>query len=136
MRRRKWRNVIRPEPCAMKQVRSELLVEIVRRLCAALHPREIYLFGSHAYGEPDAHSDVDLLIVVGDAGIHPRELARIGRNSLRGMGFPVDLVVCTEEEVRTWAPVPCNLVHTVVTKGRRIYGAEEGPGGGVAVVGR
>ena len=120
----------------MPQLSPEILQEIVWRLSEALRPREIYLFGSHAYGKPDRDSDVDLLVVVGDTGADARELARIGRSSLRGMGFPVDLIVCTEEEVRTWAPVPCNLVHTVVAKGRRIYGTQEAPGGGVAVEGR
>lgn len=39
------------------------LQQIVQRLVEAYRPQRIVLFGSLAYGEPDADSDIDLLIV-------------------------------------------------------------------------
>ncbi|MDQ1326809.1 MAG: uncharacterized protein QG641_89 [Candidatus Poribacteria bacterium] len=51
----------------MKKLEPDLLNEIVQRLVNALHPEKIYLFGSHAYGQPNDDSDVDLLIVVNDS---------------------------------------------------------------------
>ncbi|NQT50713.1 nucleotidyltransferase domain-containing protein [bacterium] len=106
----------------MKECPPQLLDEIVRRLVAALHPLRIYLFGSHVAAEADRDSDLDLLVVVPDTPTSPRELARLGRGSLWGMAVPVDLVVCTDSEMRKWAPVPCNLIHTVVQRGRLVYG--------------
>ena len=50
----------------LRPLSEEVLAEIVRRLTAALSPRAIYLFGSHAYGTPHANSDVDLLLAVND----------------------------------------------------------------------
>lgn len=37
--------------------------EVVRRLVAEYQPEKIMLFGSYAYGEPHADSDLDMLIV-------------------------------------------------------------------------
>jgi len=105
----------------MKELSTELLHEIVRRLIDALHPKGIYLFGSHASGQANDDSDVDLLIVVADGNASMRTLARQGRQSLRGLRVPVDLVVCTESEMETWSKVNCNLIHTVVEKGQLVY---------------
>ena len=107
----------------MQTLLPEMLNEVIRRLVDALHPLRIYLFGSHAYGTPDRGSDLDLMIVVPDVEESPRELARRGRRSLTGMGFPVDILVFTLSEVNKWANVRCNLVHTVIQKGRLIYAA-------------
>ena len=37
--------------------------EIVDRLVAEYSPERVILFGSYAYGNPDADSDIDLLII-------------------------------------------------------------------------
>ena len=107
----------------MKELSPETLEEIVRRLVEALHPVGIYLFGSHAGGSPNADSDVDLLVVVGQTDMPNRELARLGRKSLWGMCIPVDLIVCTAAEMDKWSKVGCNLLHIVSEKGRPVYAA-------------
>jgi len=104
---------------------TDLEHEIVERLVKALHPLRIYLFGSHAYGTPDRHSDLDLLVVVPDTQTPRRELACRGRQSLWGMCIPVDLLVFTSSDVKKWADVPCNIIHTVTQKGRAIYAAPD-----------
>lgn len=111
---------------------AEQQKEIVRRLVDALHPLKIYLFGSHAYGTPRRDSDVDLMVVMHDFTIPYRELAFRGRRSLRGMGIPVELHVCTQAEMEKWSKVPCNTIHTVAQKGRLIYAAPDGSREGVA----
>jgi predicted nucleotidyltransferase len=107
----------------MKELSPDLLDEIVGRLTRALHPTMIYLFGSHAHGNADRQSDVDLLVVVPDTDVSHRELARCGRRSLWGMQIPFDLIVCSTSEIEKWSPVRCNLIHTVVQKGQLIYEA-------------
>lgn len=41
----------------------DTLQQIVQSLIEAYQPQHIVLFGSLAYGEPDADSDIDLLII-------------------------------------------------------------------------
>ena len=109
----------------MKQLAPETLEEIVRRLVEALDPVGIYLFGSHAGGSPHRDSDIDLLVVVEETGVSRRELAFLGRKSLRGLCIPVDLIVRTTADMAKWSDVPCNLLHTVAERGRLVYVAED-----------
>lgn len=44
---------------------AELRDELLERL-RPLHPEQIILFGSYAYGEPHQDSDIDLLVVTND----------------------------------------------------------------------
>lgn len=69
------------------------LREVTARLVAALEPERVLLFGSHAWGSPDADSDLDLYIVVADGSEPAHRVARRGDLALRGIGVPVDLVV-------------------------------------------
>jgi predicted nucleotidyltransferase len=41
-----------------------VIMKIVETIVRELKPQKIVLFGSFAYGEPDAQSDIDLLIVM------------------------------------------------------------------------
>jgi len=45
------------------QVQIDNYTEIISSLDWVL---QIYLFGSHAYGEPKEYSDIDLLVIVDD----------------------------------------------------------------------
>ena len=42
---------------------ADQLLPYLRVLVEQFHPELVILFGSYAYGEPDEHSDVDLLVV-------------------------------------------------------------------------
>ena len=77
----------------LKTLDSNLLNEIVQRLVNALHPEKIYLFGSHAYGQPNDDSDVDLLIVVNDSDLPPRTRTVEGYRALREILVPAEIVV-------------------------------------------
>ena len=50
-----------------------VLQEMTRRLVAEFQPTQIFLFGSHAWGEPHEDSDVDLLVIVKGSEKSPRE---------------------------------------------------------------
>ena len=119
----------------MKELSAELINEITSRLKDALHPLKIYLFGSHACGDSDTDSDIDLLVVVADTEESPREIALRGRASLRGLMFPVDLIVCTQSQIQKWSDVKCTLIYTVIRKGRLIYESQGRTGERIAHAG-
>lgn len=73
--------------------------------CGALRSEAIYLFGSHAYGTPHPHSDLDLLVVVNDAAGDLHDLAVRGGAALRGLRIPKDILVCYQSDMERWAPV-------------------------------
>lgn len=100
----------------------ELLQEIVDRLVREFHPDRIILFGSHAWGEPSADSDVDLLVVVPASEISPAQRASRAHRALRGLGIPKDVIVRTREEVERYRLVPASLEAEILERGRPLYG--------------
>jgi predicted nucleotidyltransferase len=107
----------------MDKMPEGLLEQMVNRLVEALHPEEIYLFGSHAYGSPHRHSDLDFLIVVADDAGDPDDIALAGRRALLEYPVAVDILVYHRNQMTKWAPVRCSLPYTVVKKGRKLYAA-------------
>ena len=105
------------EPSATHQ-----LEEITRRLVREFAPETIILFGSHAWGQPDENSDLDLLVVVPESDQPaPRRAARAYR-CLREVPVPLDILVKTRAEVERTRNVPASLIHEVLTRGRILYG--------------
>jgi uncharacterized protein len=68
----------------------------VNQVVEKFHPQRVILFGSHAYGKPDADSDVDLLVVMPAKN----ELTMMGRiRKALWAPFPMDLIVRTPENL-------------------------------------
>ena len=84
-------------------------------------PERIILFGSYAYGNPAADSDVDILVIVehGDSG--PKKAAEIlSRINPR---IPVDLVVRTEDEIKSRLQADDFFLAEIMNHGRVLYEA-------------
>ena len=81
-------------------------------------PEKIILFGSYAYGEPNADSDVDLLVVMA------------GRNQLDRAGkiyfeipapFPLDLIVRTPRNLHQRLANGDLFTNFIVSNGKVLY---------------
>ncbi len=103
-------------------VTEATLAEITRRLVATYQPEQVVLFGSHAWGEPDENSDVDLLVVLSESNEPAYRRASAGYRSLFGLGVPCDVWVRTREEVLREAPLSTTLTHKIVREGRVLHG--------------
>jgi hypothetical protein len=57
----------------------------VRRIVQAVHPEQILLFGSQAWGQPTADSDIDLLVILGASDQPGYRRTREVYRSLRGL---------------------------------------------------
>src|SRR5438034_3434996 len=82
----------------MKVLNTALLDKIVRRIVVALQPETIYLYGSHAYGQPHEDSDVDLLVVLRETTRSGHEGAVQAYRALRGLCVPAEVKVVTRSE--------------------------------------
>jgi len=105
----------------MKTIDPALLEEAVRRIVAALHPEAIYLYGSHAYGEPHEDSDVDLLIVVPNSSLPPHKRATIAYRVLRRLFLPVEVKVVTRAEFEHRSHWVSSIERVVKEKGKVLY---------------
>ena len=101
---------------------QDLLSELVKRTLKAVDPLRIILFGSAARGSMGPDSDLDLLIVVRD-GVHRRKTAQAVYKNLAGIGFPKDVIVATETDIRLFGENPSLVIYPALRQGMEIYHA-------------
>ena len=106
----------------MTGISSEMLQEVTRRIVSAVHPEQIVLFGSHAWGQPTADSDIDLMVILGQSDQPGYRRATEIYRSLRGLGVPIEVVVRTREEVDRGMAVKTSLERKVLEQGRVLHG--------------
>lgn len=83
---------------------------------------EVYLFGSHAYGNPDAESDVDLCIVSDLKGQRRIDVMIKARKALGSITKdPIDIIVYEQGDFHKRADYIANLEHTIKNEGILIY---------------
>jgi len=101
----------------MKTIEPALLSEAVRRLVLEFDPEQIILFGSHAWGEPNEDSDVDLLVIVSESSERPTRRATRPYRCLRGLSLPKDILVKTRAEIQrfqdVYASLECQILKSV-----------------------
>jgi len=59
---------------------------------------QIYLFGSHAYGEPEEYSDIDMLVIVDDSLDPINATININKQLIGKRTMPLDIVVNRRNE--------------------------------------
>lgn len=106
----------------MKTIPAVIRKEIIRRLVDEFQPEKIYLFGSHAWGKPDAESDMDLLVIIEKSREKPIQRAVRAQRSLRGMKIPVDILVKTRKEFERYTSVKASLEAQIAREGKLLYG--------------
>jgi len=107
----------------MTTLSERSLDEVTSRIINAIHPRTIYLYGSHAYGEPHVNSDIDLLVVVDAPAEQTSRIAARGYAALQGLKIPLELNVVSNdgfERRRHWR---ASVEREVAERGRILHGS-------------
>ena len=98
------------------------LQQIIERIAASYTPEKIILFGSRAYGKPDADSDFDLLIIkeTSDAPRERRYQVRkiIWRLPLKAA---VEPIVLTQTELSQRLGAGDSFISKIIRDGRILY---------------
>ena len=98
----------------------------IKRYCdaiaAAFQPRRIILFGSHACGQPNEDSDVDVLVVMPKSRRVRRDTAVKIRLKVSA-DFPVDVLVRGESEVERRVREKDLFMTQITSRGRVMYEA-------------
>jgi uncharacterized protein len=106
----------------VKTLDESLLETATQRLVAEFRPDQVWLYGSHAWGNPHDDSDVDLLVVVPDSDETPIRRSQRAHRCLRGLRMPKDVLVETRQEVDRVKGVKTSLENAILSRGRRLYG--------------
>jgi predicted nucleotidyltransferase len=96
----------------------------IQRYCdaiaAAFNPVKIILFGSYAYGQPTADSDVDVLVVMPKARRYWMQTTQQIRRKVSA-GFPVDVLVRDPEFLRARLEEGDCFLQEITSKGQVMY---------------
>jgi predicted nucleotidyltransferase len=98
------------------------LKEVTRRIVRVAKPSRLLLFGSAASGRMTKDSDFDILVVV-QGPVHRRQIAQEIYRNLHGVGVAVDVIVATEEDLRTYGQRAGTILRLALQEGRVIYEA-------------
>jgi uncharacterized protein len=101
---------------------EQLISDVTNRLVKEFNPENIYLFGSHVWGTPNADSDLDLLVIVSSSDISSSKRSSIAYRCLRDIPYPLDILVKTRQEVEKFSQVSSSLEHQILFKGKCLYG--------------
>ena len=103
---------------------ADQLLPYLRVLVEQFHAQQIILFGSYAYGQPDAHSDIDLIIVKQMEQSPVRELREILKAwrpiRWQGNSLPFELVIETPTTHERRASQPGSFYAQAVRNGLRL----------------
>jgi predicted nucleotidyltransferase len=107
----------------MEQNVREQLTAIKNIIVATIPVEQIYLFGSYAYGTPDADSDLDLYVVMKDDAPYPPidAMGMIDKAVFGNKTLPTDILVLKKSRFQYRLTAP-TLEQEVVEKGVLIYG--------------
>ena len=107
-------------PAGLKISVGKSLRPAIQKIVQELHPEKIVLFGSYAYGTPNPHSDVDLLVIMKTkASLKDRSWA-VSR-LLLPRPFPVDILVKTPGEIKKGLQTGDFFLKEILTRGKVLY---------------
>src|SRR3954451_11349497 len=107
-----------PEGYWGADVPMRVIRRFARQVAEKFHPDKIILFGSHAYGTPNADSDVDILVIM-PAHNQGSKARRIRREV--PAPFPMDLIVRTPETLRWRLEEGDSFLREIVSRGKVLY---------------
>ena len=91
---------------------------LAREIAERFRPEKIILFGSYAYGTPNADSDVDILVVMPAYN----ELSKAAHiNRAVEPCFPLDIIVRTPENMRWRLEEGDSFLREITSRGKVLY---------------
>jgi predicted nucleotidyltransferase len=107
-------------PAGLKVSVGKSIRPAIQRIVDELKPEKIVLFGSYAYGRPNPHSDVDLLVVMKTNASLKERSWKVSR-LLLPRPFPVDILVKTPKEIETALKSGDFFLKEILSRGKVLY---------------
>lgn len=103
---------------------NTVITNMLELLIANYQPSKVFLFGSHVMGNPDADSDIDLLIIKDTEERFIDRWCAVG-TILAGShpSIPVDTLVLTPKELSTRVSRGDQFIIDILAQGKLLYAA-------------
>jgi predicted nucleotidyltransferase len=102
---------------------SERIETLANKLREKFDVRQIFIFGSQAYGKPDEESDIDLCVITDLKNKRKIDIIREMRRELMDLiSNPLDILVYTEKEFNERAGLRSTLEYKILLDGIKVYG--------------
>lgn len=99
---------------------AKIANEVTRRILQTVQPQRVLLFGSSVRGELTKDSDLDVLVIV-RGPVHRRQIEQSIYANLRGVHFPVDVIVATEEDIEKYGDRVGTIYRPALREGKVLY---------------
>ena len=93
---------------------------MTERIVRGFHPVQIILFGSHARGDADPQSDVDLLVIFSELADKRKTTVDI-RRALADLPVAKDILVTTPEELARGRDLVGTTLRSAQREGKILY---------------
>ena len=104
-------------------ITPEKVATAVQRIASLARPRQVILFGSVVRGEATKDSDVDILVVIADKTVSPRQESVRIRRGLADISMPMDILVVSERRLAELAHAPGLIYREALRHGKVVYDA-------------
>ena len=101
-------------------INESKLKQIAARIGIAANAERVVLFGSHARGEANENSDVDLMIIA-ESNLPRFKRSRKLYTLLKPYPFAMDLLVYTPQEVEKGKRSDVTFISMVLKEGKTLY---------------
>ena len=107
-------------PLGLKVAVGKSMRPAIQKIVNELKPEKIILFGSYAYGQPNQHSDVDLLVILKTKDSLKERSWKVSR-LLLPRPFPVDILVKTPTEIKKALKSGDFFLQEIIARGKVLY---------------
>ena len=101
----------------------ENIAEVLNNINTIIPLKEVYLFGSYAYGKPDKDSDIDLYLIVDNLTERHFDIMLKIRKSIDSIiTKPIDILLNTSLNFNLRSTHKSTLEYKILQEGKKIYG--------------
>lgn len=105
---------------------KDVIAGMVEQIVGEFQPLRIVLFGSQARGAADNHSDIDMLVVMGDGADSDQAAVEIGEH-LQDLPMGKDIVVTTPDYIERTGDTCGHVVYYALREGITLYERRHSP---------
>jgi uncharacterized protein len=109
-----------PQLSKSRRIPMRTIRALANHIARKFNPEEIILFGSHAYGNPDDGSDVDLLVVMETPKGEVKTIMEIS-DSLPPLPFRVDIIARSRATIDKRKKSGDFFLREVTKRGKVLY---------------